>query len=243
MIMRVAVCVSGLVNGNLLKRNNEVLKSKFPYADFYYATWSDQKNAFEGVFSNQKCFYFDPPNVHYHPYEAKDFDSVHWRETKNWIVKNKKMDWSKHHTKQHIIHALLLKQIEKEYDVIVRTRFDAFAWKDPLADFTPFVEDSLINQRANCFAVTRKSMFKDLYESDYETHPKMRVWCLDQLIIHPRSLFDPDTVLKLYEDKLLRAAEYGWHQIISEPFGNNHRNWHGWVNHEKNVEKRFLDEG
>lgn len=241
--MRVAVCVSGLVNGNFLKRNNAVLKEKFPSADFYYATWKDQKESFKRHFPNEDCFYFDPPEIHYHPYDAKDFDSEHWRETKNWIVKNKKMEWSKHHTKQHIIHAWTLDKIEKEYDVIVRTRFDAFAWRDSSANFMTFVEDSFKNQRANCFAVTQKPKFKELYESDYIKNPKMRVWCLDQLIIHPRHLFDTKNTLSLYHNKLLRAAEYGWHQIISEPFGNNHRNWHGWVNHEKNVEKRFLDEG
>jgi len=240
--MRVAVCISGLVNGDLLKRNNEVLKQKFPYADFYYGTWTDQKDAFKKYFPNEDCFYFDPPKMDYHPYYIDGFDSKDWRETKDWIVRNKKMEWSKHHTKQHIIHAWMLDRIEQEYDVIVRTRFDAFAWRADIANFTPFVEDSFKNQRANCFAVTRKPKFQELYESDYDVNPKMRTWCLDQLIIHPRSLFNTKEVLRLHKNKLLRAAEYGWHQVISEPYGNNHRNWHGWVNHEKNIEQRFLDE-
>jgi len=241
--MKVAVCISGLVNGNFLKRNNEVLKQKFPGADFYYATWSDQKTEFKKHFPNDDCFYFDPPIMDYHPYYIDDFDTDHWRETKKWIVKNNKTEWSRHHTKQHIIHAWTLDRLEKEYDVIVRTRFDAFAWRNETANFMQFVEDSFVNQRANCFAVTKKPRFQELYESDYVANPKMRVWCLDQLVIHPRSMFNTKEVLRLHRNKSLRAAEYGWHQVISEPFGNNHRNLHGWVNHEKNIEKRFLDEG
>lgn len=241
--MKVAVCISGLVNGNFLKRNNEVLKQKFPGADFYYATWLDQKDMFKKHFPNDDCFYFEPPIMDYHPYYIDDFDTDHWRETKKWIVKNNKTEWSRHHTKQLIIHAWMLDRIEKEYDVIVRTRFDAFAWRDETANFIQFVEDSFVNQRANCFAVTKKPRFQELYESDYVANPKMRVWCLDQLVIHPRSLFNTKEVLRLHRNKSLRAAEYGWHQVISEPYGNNHRNWHGWINHEKNIEKRFLDEG
>lgn len=241
--MKVAVCISGLVNGNFLKRNNEVLKQKFPNADFYYATWLDQRGMFKKHFPNDDCFYFEPPTMDYHPYYIDDFDTNHWRETKKWIVKNNKTDWARHHTKQLIIHAWMLDRIEKEYDVIVRTRFDAFAWRNETANFMQFVEDSFVNQRANCFAVTKKPRFQELYESDYVANPKMRVWCLDQLVIHPRSMFNTKEVLRLHRNKSLRAAEYGWHQVISEPFGNNHRNWHGWVNHEKNIEKRFLDEG
>ena len=48
--MKVAVCVSGLVKSNYLQRNNRVLKQKFPTADFYYATWNDQRNSFEKNF-------------------------------------------------------------------------------------------------------------------------------------------------------------------------------------------------
>jgi hypothetical protein len=240
--MKIAVCISGLVNGNYTRRNIEVFKQKFPSADFYYATWTDQKEYFKRAFPKDTCFYFDSPKIHYHPYEAKNFTSVYWEDTKNWLLKNRKWEWARHHTKQHIIHAYLLNSIDKDYDVIVRTRFDAFAWRSDEANFMQFVEDSFVNNRANCFAVTQKPKFKELYESDYNEKPRMKEWCLDQLIIHPRKLFDTDAVLKLFKEELLRPAEFGWYQTLSEPYGSNHRNWHGWVNHEKNIEKRFLNE-
>ena len=239
--MRVAVLVSGLVKSDYLQRNNKVLKQKFSNADFYYATWNDQKNSFEKNFPKEHCYYYDPPEMHYHPYtDIKDFTSKYWEDTKAWIIKTNRLDWSSHHTKQIIIHSWLLNELEKEYDVIVRTRFDGFIWKDPEANFLPFIKDTHYNQRANCFAVTQKPMFEKLYESDYQRDPKMREWILDQLIIHPASFITKEKVDKLHAEGRLRAAEYGWHQTISMEHGNNHRNWHGWVNHDKNVDPQFL---
>jgi hypothetical protein len=242
--MKVAVCVSGLLSGNYINRNNRVLMEKFPTADFYYASWSTQKNKFTQHFPSKECFFFDEPVMHYHPYFIENCTAQYYLETKNWIVKQKKVDWSSHHTKQILIYAWLLDKIkEKNYDVIVRTRFDAFIWKDRVANFTPFVEDSFLNKRANGFAVTKKPSFKTLYESDYINTPKMKHWLLDQLIIHPTFMIDKTEIDSLHEAKQLKPAEHGWHQVLSEKYGNNHRNWHGWVNHDKNIEQRFLDEG
>jgi hypothetical protein len=47
-------------------------------------------------------------------------------------------------------------------------------------------------------------------------------------------------VYKLYKEKKLHAAEFGWYQVLSQPYGGIHRNHHGFVNHDKNVLDRFL---
>jgi hypothetical protein len=244
--MKVAVCVSGVPESryNLQVRNNRVLKEKFPDADFYYATWKGREEQFYKHFPDDKCETFQEPVMLYHPYmDIKDFSSKDWEETKAWVIRANKIEWTKHHTKQILIHSMLVNTLKEKYDIIVRTRFDAFIWNNNRVDFTPYLVDSYENNRANCFAVTIKPQFKKLYESNYVNNPKMRKWILDQLIIHPRSFFNHDDVTKLHTEKRLRAAEYGWHQIISEPFGNNHRNWHGWVNHDKNVMVEFIKEG
>lgn len=239
--MKVAVCVSGLLTGNYIHRNNSVQKQKFPYADFYYATWTREENKFKKYFPDDQCFFFEEPKMHYHPYYAENFSSEYFIETRNWILKTNKLEWSSHHTKQILIHSWLLDKISDDYDVIIRTRFDGFILKDEKANFLPFVQDSFEHNRANCFAVTQKPKFKMLYESDYIKTPKMKYWLLDQLIIHPKHLLDTKLVSDLHETKQLRAAEYGWHQVLSEPYGNNHRNWHGWVNHDKNIDPVFLN--
>tara|TARA_R110000851_G_scaffold123683_2_gene253575 strand:- start:774 stop:1520 length:747 start_codon:yes stop_codon:yes gene_type:complete len=244
--MKVAVCISGIPNSshNLQRRNVDVLKEKFPDADFYYATWKGYENEFYKYFPNDECLVFDEPIMHYHPYfDITDFTSKDWEETKSWVKRTNKTSWSSHHTKQILIHAMLVNSIDKKYDIIVRTRFDAFVWKAPDANFTQYIKDTKENYRANCFAVTRKSMFKNLYESDYIKDKKMKKWILDQLIIHPRNMIDYENIMTLHTEKSLRAAEYGWHQTLSEPYSDNHRNWHGWVNHDKNVEISFIREG
>lgn len=244
--MKVAVCISGIPESkyDLQVRNNRVLKEKFPDADFYYATWKGHEELFYKHFPNDKCETFEEPVMLYHPYmDITDFSSKDWEETKSWISKTNRISWSRNHTKQIIIHSMLLYTLEEKYDIIVRTRFDAFVWDSPQVDFTPYVADSYENNRANCFAVTRKPKFKSLYESNYVADPKMRKWILDQLIIHPRSFFNHDQIIKLHNEKKLRAAEYGWHQVISQPYNDNHRNWHGWINHDKNVDISFIKEG
>ena len=90
--MKVAVCVSGKVNSayNLIKRNNNVLKEKFPNADFYYATWEDQKEIFYRNFPNDKCFIFKEPDINYHPYWPEDIIlNPYFKEAKNYIIRSK----------------------------------------------------------------------------------------------------------------------------------------------------------
>ena len=79
--MRIAVCVSGAFNtGNpkgSLEKNNDVLRAKFPTADFYYATWDMYKSKFEKIFPNKKCEYFPEVQMHYHPYlDIKEEDYI-----------------------------------------------------------------------------------------------------------------------------------------------------------------------
>lgn len=244
--MRIAVCVSGALRSKQgdagLLRNYNRMKEKFPTADFYFATWNSFSSDFERLFQDEKCFYFEEPEMHYHPYldmAKENYVSKYYQETLDWIVKEgkSKIDWSRHHTKQIIIHAWLLDKIEKECDVIVRTRFDAFIFKG--ADFAPYIKDTFEHKRSNAFSTTRKEKFTELYEADPKID-KMKYWMLDQLIIHPANAINKDIIDELHRDKKLNAAEHGWYQVLSKPNGSNHRNMHGWVNHDKNILDKFL---
>ena len=247
--MRVAVCVSGAFNtgnpkGDLVK-NNRIQKEKFPNADFYYATWESFRPEFERLFPNEKCVYFPEHKVQYHPYElAKEHHlSDFYEQTANWAKKGGKarMDWTSHHTKQILIHSWLVDTIEKEYDVIVRTRFDGFISKS--ANFAPYLEDTFKNNRANCFGATHQEKFDRLREIRSNKNSKEGSWSvrlLDQLFIYNANAMDSNMVNTLNEEQLLLAAEYGWYQVISLPHGSNHRNFSGWVNHDKRVLDKFL---
>jgi hypothetical protein len=170
--IKVAVCVSGKFKSarDLIKSNNDILKDKFLGADFYYATWDYYKDCFYKIFPDYNCFYFNEPNIEYHPYKdisPQSYISSRFKESFKYI-KSKKVingiEWSRHHTKQIIIHSWLADLINGKYDIVIRTRFDARIWKD--ADFTPYINDSYANQRAIGFATTRHEMFDVVYESN-----------------------------------------------------------------------------
>jgi hypothetical protein len=137
-------------------------------------------------------------------------------------------EWFKHHTKQLVIHSLLLEQIKESYDIIIRTRYDAFIPDDINVNFQSFIEKSFFENRVYGFthAYRNKSDFI-LDEEPIERRSLCRIY--DLLLIHPRNLFDTQKTLRLFEEKKLRGGEYGWHQILSESYGNNHKNIRGWV--------------
>jgi hypothetical protein len=247
--MKVAVLVSGVCKtshplGDLNKFNKRQQRF-FPGADFYYATWKSFKDELDEIENAVHTWYYDEPDPHYHPYLGVPVDahvSPHFTERVNWAkgLDNKKVQWTKQHAKQHLIHAWLFDNanIKDNYDVVVRARFDGFIHKN--ADFSPYLEDSFKNKNVHGFSVTRQNMFDKLYHSPMEKGSKHSVYMLDQMIIHSADRFDTEMVYKLYKEKKLHAAEFGWYQVLSQPYGGIHRNHHGFVNHDKNVLDRFL---
>jgi len=233
--MRVAVCVSGACRGSL-ERNNRRLKSKFK-ADFYYATWEGYRTRFSQAFPQDECEYFQEPNPHYHPYTGiseQDHTCEIYRDAVRWAKAggSERLGWTSHHVKQILIHFWLADRIKNDYDVIVRTRFDAFVSKR--ADFESYILDTYTNHRANCFGTTRPEGFDSLFEVELKGIHKN--WMLDHIIIHNADLIDRGRVDALYRDKKLHAAEFGWHQVLG-----THRNHSGWVNPEHSVLQKFLE--
>ena len=244
--MRVAVLVSGRIQkvnpiGDFIK-NNTRLKEKFPGADFYYGAWQSYKSEFEHLFPHETCEYFEEPVMRYHPYEISNKYHINkqFRDIAKWALKAERKEWTSHHTKQILIHSWLLDKISKKYDIIIRTRFDAFIHRS--ADFTSYITDTFENNRANCFATTRKNEFGNIYESKKPTSDKEWHWFGDQLIIHPSSFITKQVVDRLHETKTLHPAEFGWAQVLSYPYGVNHRAHKGWVNHDRNILDQFLKE-
>lgn len=244
--MKIAVCISGACaskrDDGCLVSNNKLIKSKFPTADFYYATWDRFKPTFEENFPDEKCLYFPEPKMHYHPYMGiakEDYISDFFEGHVKWANKGgkKRLEWTSHHTKQILIHSWLVNTIQDNYDIIIRARFDTYIHEN--ANFEPYIQDSYKHHRANCFGATNWKLLHQLRE--FDTSPKTRhhVWMIDQLIIHPADIIDVNTVNKLHAEKRLHAAEYGWYQVISMPYGSTHRNHSGWVNPDWSILPEF----
>ena len=245
--MRVAVLVSGIIKANkkfpeLMARIIEVNKSIFSGADFYYATWDNEKNRklFDIYYPEEECHYFDEPEIHYHPYlnvpEEYHLSEDFTKKVQYFSSKRHLHEWTSHHTKQHLIHCYLLDKIEKDYDVIVRLRFDSFIHRK--ANFYSYVEDAYQTGYAHGFSVTKRHKFNEFYDSPEGT---LKDYMLDQLIIHNANNIDTREVYKLYEEKRLRAAEFGWYQVLSQPYVG-HKNHHGFVNSHLQVNANHMIE-
>lgn len=234
--MKVAVCISGLLTEHCV-RNNEIMKRKFPDADFYYGSWLSETENFQKTFPNEKVFFFEEPVIHYHPYNARKIpDNPTYRKyfisSKQSVRRSQeRIAWSYNSTKQHLSHAHLIEKLDDRYDIIVRARFDTVILESDEVNFEKHIIDSHINHRAHGFNTFYD--FKKLNLVTQKQEPRTQFRVLDYLIIYPRDMIDPKMVFHLHQTKTLRPSEYGWHQLLSEPFGNNNVNWSGWVHLEK----------
>jgi len=220
---KIAVCVSGLCNNNALK-NMEKLQKQFPY-DFYFGIWKGREN---NVSKQLGAVSFEEPTLSYHPYCDMDDDvSPKFLKIQNKFKKEKIPSnfnqKTMHQTKQILAHAYLLNYISKEYDIVIRTRFDVVISNN--INFNEYIDQSYIENCAIGFG------------TPYAFHPTIhtireinaddklsRHWfkyLMDLFIIHPTSLFNTNLVFDLHQQKKLRAAEFGWYQILSQPFNNN----------------------
>lgn len=241
--MKVAVCVTGLVrskspHGNV-KRYADIHRERFPDADFFYTTWSDQRPKFEKYFgTEQKCYYYDQPEKPYHPYidvDPKHYLHEYYADRVTWAKQLNKTAWTHHHAKQIINYAWLVRDMPKDYDVLVRIRFDSVISKHNQFDF--YIKEAYNKGTVHGFAVTQAHRFNEFYHSDA---PKHKYYMLDQGIIHRADMFDPQLTIDAWNEQRLLAAEWGWYQALSHPHGGIHKNHHGFINHDGHVKDMFV---
>lgn len=242
--MKIAVCISGVCRGKV-KRNLDNMKRHFPDADYFYATWTGREG--DCVKAGIKDFKSYPePKMNYHP--IKDIDGP---PAPKLMIQKKKCQtgeyngqWqskTQHHTKQILIHDMLLKDIPDDYDMIIRLRFDT--WLSGQVDFSEYLQKAYKKNIAVGFG-TRTSRHRnvDLLSEVLKIYPNGRDdsvsqdwgwYIMDPMIFHKRELWDHNLVKELHENKQLAAAEFGWYQVLSEPYGDSHTSVYGGAQIEK----------
>tara|TARA_E500000178_G_scaffold350477_2_gene409534 strand:- start:23 stop:757 length:735 start_codon:yes stop_codon:yes gene_type:complete len=232
--MKIALCISGLCDNDESEKFVERHKSIFPY-DTFTAAWKRDDLTMD------VDYLFDEPTIDYHPVtDVPQLETTHTILRSRGVKKEndgeKWMDITKHWTKQILIHDSLLKKIPSDYDMIIRTRFDTIASKG--IDFMEFIESSYYENYAIGFNTRYENVWLRHNEL-LEFVPHFNVCHVnDALILHPRNLWNSQLVETLHNSKELQAAETGWWQILSEPYGDNHQNFHGGVyidKHKGNV--------
>ena len=221
----VAVCISGLATPShiaydTLLKNIERMMRILPYP-FFFAQWKGREVALP-----YECLLLEEPNPHYHCVaDIIEGPSCHtwvkYREHKLYS-KPERYGHSKHWTKQLLSHNRLLDRLPEKYTTIIRLRYDSYL--NSSVDW-----NSLINEaREENIAIGGWSpkygyAGPDEQTQEFNTLKPIRhrpldcnfcktefLW--DQCIIHNRSLMA--NLETLYEKKQLRAAEWGWHQVL-----------------------------
>ena len=239
--MRVAVCISGLVQSNNkhtnLIKNNLCAKKHFGQYDFYYSTYHSQREKFERFFLEDHCLYQEEAEITYHPYQIPPnlWESNRFAKTKAFIERGgrARIDYASHHYKQIISHARLCDSIKNDYDVIVRLRYDS--WISRYAKFDEYVKECYNANMCFGFSATKHKNLDKCREFDSSPFGTHHQWIVDQCIIHPMKFINLSYVEKLYNEQRLHPAEMGWYQVLSKPNYNRHRCFDGVVNHDKNV--------
>ena len=230
--MKTALCLSGRWNEHCNQKWIDRTQQLIPHDRMFTGTWTGQ--------SYLANYYFDEPENEYHPvFDTKaypDDASKLRRDIFPHFLKRHKEDPTYYHTqlkhayasanwhKQILIHNEMMKSIPKEYDMIIRTRFDVIVsdqlpWKDMIKDSY----DRIIPKGFNCMNYYGTHDFNKIKGMGRET----TYYINDALIIHPRECWNTDLVDSLYKDKKLKSAEEGWYQILSEPLGMFHKSYHG----------------
>jgi hypothetical protein len=243
--MKVAVCVSGMprsaVKGGMVK-NVSRLRSNFPDADIFFGTWLSCHDIFKSNLPEETALVFPDPIITYHPFIDIPDELITTPKLRKTVEQAKTnptfRETSSHQTKQILAHARMV-LAHPDYDVYIRVRYDTFTHNN--TDFNKFVVDAFENKRAIGFATLRPDWerFNAIREMNNDTD-YWNQFLFDQLIIHHNEVFNTDRVFTLNKRKQLIAAEFGWYQVMSKPYGDNHRCMSGWANPDKSMDPRFL---
>lgn len=231
--MKTALCLSGRWNEFCDQKWIERTQRIIPHDKMFTGTWKGH--------DYDADYYFDEPVNEYHPVmdtEPYPDDASHLRRKqfprfiKAWEEESKvyhkeglQMAYaSAHWHKQILMHNEMMKTLPPEYDMIIRSRFDAIV--SDVIPWDEFIErsyDDFLPTGFNCLNYYGHHGYNELRDMGKET----TYYINDALIMHPREIWDTDLVDRLYKDKELKSAEEGWYQILSEPFGMYHKSYHG----------------
>jgi len=225
--MKVALCISGQ------QRQTKILQKEIDkrrlYAfkdvdvDFFLHTWK-----------NQILFYYDDlitevePNIDYDPV----LDTTEWAGSYFQSKRKEKKGKSLYNsTKQILAHNTLVSKLKKDYDIIIRCRWDIYfseninysEWLKKSYNEGPI---SMGHRGWNLVYLDNPKPMGGLQKKgnlrwEYMISP-------DAMIIHKPKDWDCNKVISLHKKKELLPGEWGWYQILSSG-KNNHKGYHGGV--------------
>lgn len=217
--MNIAVCVSGIAREGYMECIRR-FKKIFPY-DFYFMHWNGyQKPEIEN------CIYFDEPTNHYNcmldtkykPSGCLRFNKITNPKTGIIFKDHNYFKKSEHWYKQLIAHELLVNKLDKDYDIIVKLRYDVLIHvSDNIKSLFRELEKKVFDEDITVGIAEKKNLdlsdqveFHRMYDC-----PKCHGYTIfDYIIIH--KTYKLMNVKKLYDNKNLLGAEWGAHQVFCQ---------------------------
>ena len=237
--MKTAILVTGQYRKQVYDHHTLIPRMlKIFDCDIFFHTWDNHVNLVPFKWKD-RLFSSPEPEMNYHPIDDNPLNMKH----KKWeTYRSKKLlqDKTRHANKQLLAYSNLINRIPEEYDMCIRVRWDVFV--SDKVDFRPYLEMSY-NEGAVGFMVRPArgqsvdqllELTKDPAKSLRNGEDKDNFWdddwygyVPDCMIFHRRDHFNTDLVKELHAKKSLAPAEWGWYQILSEPFGDIHTSVHG----------------
>jgi len=216
--MKIAVCVSGI--SSRIPEYEKVIdlqRKVFGKYDFFFQQWEGYPRP-----NVPNCEINPEPTWDYHcilDAKVKPDCDIYERYTKpgGKIERKglkKKFTYS---ANQIISHAYLVDSLPKEYTHIIKTRFDTLV--STKVNFEPYIE-MLLDDWNIGFYVGGKDNPTPLHTlTEYDhTGPRCKWRLFDHLLFHPRDRLK--NVFKLKEEQKLLGTEWGWYQLLVEPYND-----------------------
>jgi len=225
--MKIAVCVNGIYRDKI-NIHPDILDQKrreiFPTADFYYHTWESDVDRIPKKYQ-EKLFYCKEPKMTYHPVSDTNYPCKHGK-FERYREKNIFHNKTQHGSKQILGYADLISKIPNDYDIIIRTRFDV---EIANTDYSKYLE--IAKNKGPVGFMIRPAKGHEINKVyDVPKDDPNADWygyLPDQLIMHSPKHFDPNFVFDLHAQKNLLPVEWGWYQVMSEPYGYIHSSFWG----------------
>lgn len=221
--MRVALCINGVYRPwvtpkppKLIQAMQDILKP----TDTFFHTWAEHKAG--NPYNTLDC---PEPILDYHPVDDVTVECDHGKFA-SYKANKTSYDKTANRSKQLLGYADLLSKIPDNYDLIIRAR-----WETIVSDsfnYDKYIEIAM-NQGPVGFMIRpnrKQSIHNDLIVSKDRSDDWYK-FLPDALIFHRLEHYNIDYVHQLHSEKNLLPAEWGWYQIMSEPFGDIHTSVHG----------------
>ena len=221
--MKIALCINGIYRDWVTPHPSSLLLSMKKILnpnDIFFHTWTKHKSS-----NPYTTFYCDEPVLNYHPVDDIDGLCDHDKfisYRKNKTAHNKTAD----RNKQLLGYADLLSKIPNDYDLIIRARYETIV--SPSFNYNKYIEKAMdVGPVGFMIRPNRGQSIHNDIEVSQNKSDDWYQFLPDALIFHKRNHYNVDYVYELHEKKKLLPAEWGWYQIMSQPYGDIHTSVHG----------------